>query len=421
MKINLINLPSPWLISDRDTIPNGILLIAAYLREQGKDVIVTDLAGLEEKDWIIPDADIYGISTTTPQYPHAIKVVKKLKDRQECIVVLGGFHPTVMPEETIKESLVDIVVVGEGEEAMLDICNGKRDKIIYSPLIKDINKLPSPAIDMIDTYEYLSIGTNAYVSGAKREAYIQTARGCPYNCSFCCQRKMWRGSVREYSVKHVMEEVDLNINKYNVEQIYFNDDTFILSEKRVRQICKEMIKRDVVWHCLSRVDRVSPEILDTMYKSGCRAVTFGIESGSNTMLSKMNKLVNTEQATEAVKMAKEAGLKVRCQMIVGFPGETDETIEETKKFVKRTVADTWGFHAFVPFPGCDVWDNPEKYGFKIDKSKLDFGDFHTIGRPNEWHAIINPQADKVRKWLSYLIKQASNKNIFKLDVKNEHN
>ena len=416
MKLILINLPSPWLISDRDTTPNGILYIAAYLRNKF-DVSVTDLAGLEEKDWLIPDADIYGISTTTPQYPYALKVIQKLRDRQKCEIVLGGIHPTVLPERTLKESGVDYLVVGEGEYVMERICLGKEKKgIIQEPLIKDIDKIPPPAIDMIDAYEYLSIGTNAYIAGAKREAYIQTARGCPYNCAFCCQKSIWRGMVRQRSLKNIMKEVDNYLTRYNVDQVYFNDDTFILDEDRVRKLCRLMSKR-VIWHCLSRVDRVNLKILKIMRKSGCRAVTYGVESGSDTMLKSMNKGITSDMAYKAVCIAKEAHLKVRCQMIVGFPGETDKTIRETAEVVKRTPSDIWGFHTFVPFPGCSVWNNPEKYNFLLDKDRINFGDFHTIGKPGEWKTIIHPQVKKVREWLKYLISVANKKNIFYHDKK----
>ena len=415
-KVILINLPSPWLISDRDTTPNGILYIAAYLRKKGIPVSITDLAGLPEEHWLIPDADIYGISITTPQYPYALKVVRKLKKRQDCKIILGGAHPVILPEKTSRETGVDHIIVGEGEKAMERICLGKeKRRIVYEPLIKDIDEIPAPAVDLIDIYEYLSIGTNAYIAGAKREAYIQTARGCPYNCAFCCQRNIWRGKVRNRSLKKVMEEVDNYLKRYKVDQIYFNDDTFILDEKRVYALCKEMKKRKVVWHCLSRADRVNPKILKKMYSSGCRALTYGIESGSDKILKLMNKMTNAKTGYGAVCMAKNAGLKVRAQMIVGFPGETDETIKETAKFIKKTPADAWGFHAFVPFPGCDVWNNPKKYNFKI-KSR-NFGNFHTIGKPGEWKAIIHPQADKVRKWLKFLISIANKKNIFYYDVK----
>lgn len=415
-KIILINLPSPWLISDRDTTPNGILYIAAYLREKGIPVSVTDLAGLPEEHWLIPDADIYGISTTTPQYPYALKVIKKLRSRQKCKIVLGGVHPILLPKRTLKETKADHIVVGEGEKAIERIYLGKeKRKIIYEPLIKNIDEFPAPAVDLIDIYEYLSIGTNAYISGAKREAYIQTARGCPYDCAFCCQRNIWRGVVRNRSLKRVMEEIDNYLTRYKVDQIYFNDDTFILNEKRIYKLCKLMRKRKVVWHCLSRVDRVNPKILKAMRISGCRAVTYGIESGSDKILKLMNKMTDSETGYKAICMAKDAGLKVRAQMIVGFPGETDKTVEETAKFVKRAPADAWGFHAFVPFPGCDIWNNPDKYNFHINNA--DFGSFHTIGKPGEWKAIIHPQAKKVRKWLKYLISVANKKNIFYHDKK----
>jgi anaerobic magnesium-protoporphyrin IX monomethyl ester cyclase len=413
MKTVLINLPSPWLISDRDVPPMGILSIAAALRDWGDEVTLCDLAGLPEEHWYIPDGDFFGISTTTPQYPYALKVIKKLRERQKCLIAIGGIHPTVLPERTKQETGADWVVVGEGERVVRDIVGGHRDGgIIVADQIENVNVISWPAVDMLDTYDYFSIGTNSYVSGAKREAYIQTARGCPYACAFCCQAQMWRGKVRERAISKVMREARHYIERYGVDQIYFFDDILPLNPKRMKEFCGEAEKLGVAWHCMSRVDCVDRDMLAMMCRAGCRAVTFGIESGSPRMLTRMGKRFGTAESKVAIETSKDVGLKVRCQMIVGFPGETEETVQETVDFVKAAPADRWGFHAFVPFPGCDVWDHPEKYDFKLNKEAVDFGKMHTIGKPCEFDAD-----NKVKGWLDFLIREASGKNIFNADAK----
>lgn len=183
-KVVLITLPSPWLISDRDMPNLGLLYVASYLREKGVNVQVTDLCGLPEDRWFIPDADIYGVSCTTPQYPFAKIVVQKIKERQpDAYVVMGGYHPSAMATFTLEDSGCDCVVVGEGEYAMLEIVQGRRDPIVQGNRVEVLDTMPWPARDMIDIRDYQKIGTNAVVgTGAIREEYVLQSRGCAFTC-----------------------------------------------------------------------------------------------------------------------------------------------------------------------------------------------------------------------------------------------
>ena len=182
VKVVLITLPSPWLISDRDMPNLGVLYVAGYLRDQGVNVQVVDFCGVPTDYWFIPEADIYGVSCTTPQYPLAKHVVQKIKKRQPgAYVVMGGYHPSALPDFTLEDSGCDSVVIGDGEYAMLDIVKGLRTPKVEGQRVENLDVMPYPARDMIDIRSYQVMGTNAVVGkGATLEEYVLQSRGCPY-------------------------------------------------------------------------------------------------------------------------------------------------------------------------------------------------------------------------------------------------
>jgi len=150
-------------------------------------------------------------------------------------------------------------------------------------------------------------------------------------------------------------------------------------------------------------------MMRTMAKAGCRGVMFGFESGSDEMLRRMRKGLTVEQALRAAEAASCAGMYVRAQMIVGFPGETDETIEETAHFVRNADVAKYGFHIFAPLPGSAVWNDPVAFDFELDKENVNFEDgFTTIGRPGEWSSAVVDATD----WLGYLNDVAQGRNIY---------
>ncbi len=420
-KVVLINPPSPWLISDREIPPGGLLDLAAFMRANYVDVSFCDLAGMEEKQWYIPDADIYGITCATPHYSLVIKIVTKLKQRNpKCLVVVGGFHPTTEPERTLRDTGADIAIKGEGEQALLDIVNGKRERIVTCPLVPDINAIPLPAWDMIDMYDYIKMGTNSVMGPTpnNKEGNVLTARGCPFDCGFCAQAAVTKRKMRYKSVERVVEEVKFLNSRYGCDRIYFGDDTFIVDEQRVIKLCealKKIHQEGILhdWHCLTRADRTNPEIFKKMYEAGCRQVTYGIETGSQKILDIIEKQTTVEENMNAIVIARNAGLKVRAQMIVGLPGETQETVEETAKFIRNVPATSFGLHIFVPLPGCQIWNDPERFNFPINKDTM-FEYYHTIGRREEEDAAYlhqNPQ--QIIAWKNYLREVIGNRNIVK--------
>jgi len=411
--ITLINPPSPWLISDVDLPPLGLLSLAASLREHDIEVHVADLAGKEE--WRegplpgFPRADWYGIGFTTPQYAY-VKELVDLLPRSRTIV--GGAHASSLPKRTLEELGIAAVFCGEADWALADFIQGRdweripglvyraRDGVYQNPLPHVVpSLLPFPARDLVDIDRYHEVKTFSYVcEGASREGYVYTGRGCPFRCAFCAQDKVTGGRARWKTVQQVVDEVKLLLYRYGCDQIYFQDDTFNLDRARVMELCDAFRWLRFRWHCLCRANPLTLDTLRAMYSAGCRAIVFGFESGSNRILEAMNKGLSVEQNLRAAEMCHEVGIRVRAQMIVGFPGEDEESIAETEQFVREAKVDKWGFHAFVPLPGSDVWGNPEKYGYELDKDTDFEGGFTTIGKPGEWEG----HSPQVVEWLERL-------------------
>ena len=421
-KVVLIIPPSPWLISDTDLPFLGILYVASYLEERNINVQLCDLSGLEESQWKIPVGDCYGITGTSPNFPQIRSIVEKLKERENACVVVGGPHATTLPEHVLNNTKADACVIGEGEVVMLNLLHlpinevpnvvyrdlsGEIVHTVRAPFSENIDEFPPPDLDLIDFYRYSKSQTFKYLLGECREATLITSRGCPFNCNFCAQSQIWRGKVRSHSIERTIEEIKELIRKYKVELVYILDDTFVISKWRVYEFCEEIKKIGIKWHCLNRVDCCDYDLLMAMKDSGCLQFVFGFESGSNKMLEKMNKRVTVERAYEAINTCEKTGIRIRGQMIVGFPGETEETVEETAQFIRKAnYVDAFGIHIFQPFPGCSVWQTPEKYGYELNKD-TNFEDYHTIGKAD---FKPNKSSDIVR-WFNYLKRVAGDRNI----------
>lgn len=419
-RVVLINPPSQFLICDRDQPPMGILSIAATLRACGHEVAFVDLAGVPEEAWFIPEGEFYGITCTTPQYPTALKLVERLRYRKGK-TILGGFHVSAEPERSLKDSGADYIVTGEGETVIFDIIHDKvKPNCIVRGDINDVSILPMPAWDMIDIHDYAKMGTDSWLgatpSGRNKVGYVQSARGCPYNCNFCGQAQITQRRVRDLPMDKVMQHMWWWIENVGVGRFYMFDDAFTVKKSRVIEFCKRVRKEfnlDIDWHCLSTTKDISPELFDTMVWAGCKGITYGTESLADGVLGRVEKFMTAERNMSAIFTAVEAGLKVRSQMIVGLPGETWETVRETARHL-RDLPDgvVVGVHTLVPLPGSTIWRTLKESGFSsIDPATVDFSKFTTIGRPGEDQTPLHDNALEVIEWREYLLDAVKDRNI----------
>jgi radical SAM superfamily enzyme YgiQ (UPF0313 family) len=416
MKLVLIIPPSPWLMSDRDQPMMGALYIASFIKAWHHEVQLVDLSSLPEEHWHLPIGDIYGITGVTPQYWYMQKIIHRLKEREpDCTVVAGGVHATVLPNHLLEQTKVDYVVTGEGEYSMLRIMVAIESKnplekgIIKGVQVDLLDNLPFPDRESLDYYEYMKPQTYAYLKDNVKEGSIITSRGCPHRCAYCASNKIWGRTVRYRSPENVYTELRYLKDRFDIGLCNFVDDTFILNKKRIYKICELIKPLGIKWFFLTRVDHVDYELFLELKKAGAISVTFGFESGSNRMLKFLNKNTTVEQAYNAIRIAKRVGLEIRGQMMVGLPSETEEDVELTADFIRKTKKDVtkFGIHVFQPIPGCDIWENPEKYNYWVNK-KTEFLDYHTIGKTD-----LHIKDDNIKRHWNYLREVAGVKNIDK--------
>ena len=362
MKVCLIHPPQPNSLDDRLDIPLGQLYLATVLRDAGYEVKVVDLSSIYTKQWpeLIGWADVYGFTIYTPSYGMCKELLRLARQiNPNSVSVAGGAHPSALPEETIKD--FDYVVIGEGELALRDLVTslekGKSTgpRVIRYPLIENLDSLPYPDLGLIDIHSY-----NRRVDGQASLSFV-TSRGCPNTCAFCCNF-MFGKKIRFRHLDNVIDELSSIKSKYGVRNFIFYDDTMTLDKNRVKEMSKLFKQLDIRFRANGTVRVNDPEVYEDLYAAGCRNIAFGVETGSQELLRKMKKHTTVEQIKKAIKNAKAAGLIVKVFLIVGFPGETYQTIQETADLMLECRPHQYTLFNFVPFPGCDVWNNPQDYG-----------------------------------------------------------
>ena len=389
-EILLINPPShSWYSKDLfksiSIPPLGILYIAAYIMRYGYDVSIHDMTlhRLKQEEFTQflkkNDPQVVGITCTTETINSAYQICKAVKEwNPKCYTILGGPHPTVNDIEAVSNSNVDIVVRNEGEITMLLLVrallenDGKLDDIkgiTYSigdnvhknsdaDLISDLDILPLPARDLLEISEYAKPGA------------IITSRGCPNHCSFCAASTISGKKYRFHSAKRVYEEMALMNDKYSCDYIIFTDNTLTANKPRLQELCEFIIKEklEIPWQCESRADTIDKEVLELMSKAGCKKIQFGLESGSEGILSSVRKGITRKQIEDAVRDTREIGMTPACSFMIGQPNDTHETLQQTFEFVKKLQRD-YGAMMFcsinTPFPGTEQYIRRNELGLKL--------------------------------------------------------
>lgn len=376
MVIDLIRVPDPTCIDDLLDEPLGLMYLAACLREKGYNPRITNLAGHSFESWKkeIKEADLYGIQLYTPTSNLGIEIAKFIKNKfPGKPVICGGAHVSALPTSEELE-VFDKIVVGEGEISIIKIADAYRDKkditrLITSSFIKNLDEVPFPAWDMVDMMSFHRKVDNERCFG------IIGSRGCVFHCAFCDQAIMG-DKIRYRSIDSIVNEIKEVIKRYGVRQFEFFDDMFTAKKSRLIEFKEKTAGLNLSYRCNSRTDTLSKEICCLLKESGCKVLCFGIESGSQKILDMMKKQNTVENNYRAIKIAQEAGLVVIGYFMIGFPGETIDTINESIEFVKKSKIDQAQFYTFVPLPGCDVYKNPKQYGVKIISSN--FSDYYLV-------------------------------------------
>lgn len=386
-RVTLVNPPYPSGAPQAIFIPLGISYLAAVLEEKGYVVDVLDCQLGTTQKWLEDELlslhpDIVGVTSATLTYMPALDIVKTAKRvLPECLTMMGGPHVTVLDEQTLGENPeVDIVVRGEGEQTVSELAQIASESNLRElprilgitfrnnrqilrnqdrPFIQNVDSLPHPA--------HRHFQVSRYKVSGKTYLPIITSRGCPFQCAFCLASKMCGRGFRARSPGNVVDELEWLRDTYAAEAVAFYDDTFTYDTQRTVAICEEMKRRkfELPWDCRTRVDRVSKSLLATLRRANCLLVHFGVESGSQIMLNSMRKGTTVEQNATAIKWAKEAGILVAISVVVGYPGETPEMLEETLNFIRRTEPDYLYMCEAVPYPGTEMYNVVKKLGWEM--------------------------------------------------------
>jgi len=318
-----------------------------------------------------------GITFTTLLFNEANKIARFVKQKwPEIKVLYGGSHSSSMPEITLKESVADIVIIGEGENTVIDIITGKPlyniPGIAYKDngqicitqkreFIKDLDTLPFPAWHLFELNKYTmkNVQAKKYPTG-----WIETSRGCPFNCCFC-NKSVFGRQFRIKSVIRVVEEIEYML-KVGFKEIHISDDTFNTDVNRVKKICQEIIKRDLhfPWATVTgiRVDCVDQEMFDLMKQAGCYRVSFGIESGNQQILDRIGKKITLSQIEHAIRLAVNSGLEIVGFFMLALPGETEQTMQDTIDFACKLDLDFAKVAITTPLPSTPLFDELDKNG-----------------------------------------------------------
>ena len=327
---------------------------------------------------------VVAITTPTPAVKHVYKIARITKEIDRNIhVVLGGIHPSVMPERTLREcSAIDFIVVGEGEDTLYRLLaelrsnsdyfegidgiwfhqNGKISRTKKKNLIKNLDSIPFPARDLYELDLYQSAPTKKVSD--ENATPILTSRGCPYNCIHCPSKSIWHRTVRYRSASNVVQEIEECVGKYNLREFNFFDDTFTINKKRVIDICNKIKEREmnIHWICFATTDAIDDELIQHMQSAGCRKISFGLESGDQKILDLMRKRTTINMGRKAVQKVRRYGIPVHASFMLGNVGETEASIQKTINFATNLDLDNATFFITTPFPGTDLYDVGKKLG-----------------------------------------------------------
>lgn len=372
----------------------GVLCLASICIKNHFDVSIVDSPAFDydfnsaAENILEQNPDYIGISSTTVSISNAANLAQQLVQKGfSKPIILGGPHVSAVPIETMKRfPQFTVGVVGEGENTIIellqvlnnesDLLSGVKglvvkngDEVKLTPPrtpIKDLDELPLPAWELLpplDSYKLSATRFSKTPVGS-----ILTSRGCYAKCTFCDTNVFGR-TIRGHSPEYVIKMIEDLVQRFDIKSLIINDDTFAYDKKRLFTICEMMIEKkiNIEWSCSSRINLMTPKALQIMRKAGCFQIAYGIESGSQTILDFLKKDVKLEKIQKTLEWTREAGIRSKGYFMIGIPGDTKETIEQTITFSKKIELDDFQVTFCTPFPGTELYGIAEHYGDFEDK------------------------------------------------------
>jgi len=388
MDLMLIN-PPREVPQKADFPPMGLAYIAAYLNQNGLEAAVLDAANLSwqrlSQQLRKASPAVVGITCWTVERGQSFQTARIVhQELPRARIIMGGHHATAFPEQMIPVCGADAVVLGEGEVTTLELIRalqakadlqavkgivfrGPDGKICKTPdrdLIADLDALPFPCHDAFDLSNYLGLP-----EFPGRAASIMTSRGCPHRCIYCSGSTFWRRRWRPRSPENVLAEIQWLYDDLHVRNLMFFDDNFTVQKDRAIAICRGIIEKGMKIRFVaeSHVSHVNAELLSWMRRAGCYRMDFGVESGSPKILKAINKKQTVEQIEAVFKMVHAAGIRPRAYLMIGNPGEDEQTIMETAELMRRIKPwDTRGAHPLLIMPNTEIYVMAKAQGLITD-------------------------------------------------------
>lgn len=404
-KILLITPPSNCVQDDRLEPSLGILYIASTLKKNKyQDISIFDMTGcqnelnISDKIISIPFAEIYGINCFSTNYGYVKKIIDHLRRiAPSAYIIVGGPHPSGMPDFTFKDSNADAVVVGEGEDIFTDLVasfmKGARAKgVFYGQGREDIDSYSFPARDLVD------ISTYSRKLAGRPVISLLSSRGCVYHCIHCNSIVMGGGSriVRYRSPDNVLEEIKGLRDLFKFYR--FNDDHFS-GNPNIEELLIKIKDCDIKFRIFARIEDLDNKMCKLLKEAGCIHVSVGLESLNYDNLRIIGKKRQIGKEVN-VKIAKDHGLVIRASFMVGLPYDNDQSIRESFQRAVSLGLDEFAVYPLIPYPGTVVWKYPERFGYTIIHP--DFTDYIQMGRNGKTcyalrHKNFSP--DDVERWL----------------------
>lgn len=339
MRILLIN-PSNTTLNEHCTPPLNLLYLAGTLETNNIDCQIVDGNITGEKsveDAIKTGFDIVGITCMTNTRWKSFDTATKVRRLSKSKIVLGGIHPSVMPEQCKK--FADIVIAGDGERQFLDVCINETPK----KQTLSIDDIPSPAWHKLDLWKYKGRGLtrhdprpfNGVWIAREPRILIQASRGCTSHCTFCSSWWIF-GKYRVRNPIKVVDELE-KLYSNGFRNFYFVDDAWYLDREKARLFCTEILKRKmkIAYFILTRIEGIDKEMAELLRESGCYSIAIGVETGSEEIMESLHKSASVEETEKVAKICREVGLNFVAFIIVGNVGETSQSIEQTRNLMKR--------------------------------------------------------------------------------------
>jgi len=383
--------------------PLGILYVGTALKRAGLDVEVLHFSPEEIPEYArriaAKNPTFVGISAfTCNQTQFSARFSREMKKVSDTPVVWGGIHATMVPEETLREEYVDLVVMGEGELTAVELADalehGKDLEDVRSIGFKKDGELilngPRPLIDNLDDYriDWDLVDVERYLVptwGCKKVINYITSRGCPHRCGFCYSLKFSQGRWRAHSKELVISEIQRLKEEHGLDGIRFYDDNFFANKKRAIEILEAI---DLPWEGQLRIGYLTDDLARKIRDTKCQGIAFGLESGNDRIL----KLIQKDQTVDDIKkgitiLSKYPEVRVENCVILGNPTETKEEIRNTINLClelwKIHPRATFSVGTYMPYPGVPLYDSVVEAGFQPPKRTEDWETLNRMNRNME--------------------------------------